>query len=59
MVLLYGAEMLACAASLIFGYGVASAIVSIITTALTAWGIVLAIIFLPLCIACVSASSKN
>ncbi len=59
MVLLYGAEMLACAASLIFGYGIASTIASIITIALTAWGIVLAIIFIPLCIGCVSASSKD
>lgn len=59
MVLLYGAEMLACAASLIFGYGIASAIASIITITLTAWGIVLAIIFIPLCIGCVLASSKD
>ena len=59
MVPLYGAEMLACAASLIFGYGIASAIASIITIVLTAWGIVLAIIFIPLCIGCVSASSKD
>lgn len=57
--LLYGAELLACIASLIFGYGVACVIASIITTGLTAWGIVLVIIFIPLCIGCVSASSKK